>query len=106
MDVVLLAQLVITFLMSIVIFFSLTCTGGRANLAHCFLKVKVFECIDTILNKTSFDVEILMTFKVLSQSISDVPTNFTAGDMFSINKSLILTTAGAMVTYGVLMFQL
>ncbi|GIY55407.1 uncharacterized protein CDAR_531 [Caerostris darwini] len=105
MDVVLLGQCLLTFLMSVVIFFSLTTAGGSANLAHNFLKVKVLESIDNILDKVPYEIEIMSTYKILSESITNVPIDFTAGDMFSINKTLILTTAGAMVTYGVLMFQ-
>lgn len=99
------AQFLFTFMMALIIFCSVTSTGSRANSGHGHLKVKLMESIENVVGNSTGDIEAMMSFRMLSDVIGRVSPDFTAGGMFTVGKSLILTTTGAMVTYGVLLFQ-
>lgn len=104
-DISVMGQFLYTFLMALVIFCSVTRTGSGANSSHGNLKVKLMESIENVLGNSTCHIETMMSFRMLSDVIGSVSPNFTAGGMFTVDKSLILTTIGAMVTYGVLLFQ-
>lgn len=104
-DMLTLNLLVFTFALSLVIFFALTLTGSQVNSEYGSLKLALLEIAENVLNSHA-DVSIMTAFKVMSDCITNFNPSFTGGEMFTINKSLILTTTGAVLTYGVLLFQI
>lgn len=86
------------------IFFSLTYTGTYVSSQHENLKMKLIEEAESTLNIMD-DLRLMLTFKILVDTVNSVSIYFTGANMFTISKGLILTTAGSMVTYGMIIFQ-
>ncbi|KAF8768012.1 hypothetical protein HNY73_020876 [Argiope bruennichi] len=92
------------FLIAIYLFSRLTLSGCRVQEESRKLRDVGIECSRRIVNSPA-DESTLMTFSLLLASIEDSNSNVTVGGMFVIEKSLFLTVAGTIVTYGVLLFQ-
>lgn len=89
---------------SILIFFCLTHTGSLVRSQYINLKMILIRKIKSVFTITD-DTQILLTYKLLIDTVNSLSIYFTVADMFSISKDLTLTTMGAMLTYGMIIFQ-
>lgn len=103
-DMISCSQMSITFIMALVIFFALTYSGSRISSTYESLKFRIMESSEHVFSRY-YDTQMLATFKMLAECINGSQPSFTGGGMFTISKGLILTTAGALITYGVVIFQ-
>lgn len=103
-DISMIVQVIINLAMALLIFFSLTYTGESVHSNHENLKMLMIEGVEKIFNVTE-DYHMMSIYGMFIESVNNINIYFTGADMFQINKSLILTTAGAMLTYGVIIFQ-
>lgn len=103
-ELLVLSQMMISLILSVIIFFALTSTGSKANDEFESLQLTTVESAEQVLVRY-YDTQNVLSFRVLTDSIVNLRPTFTGWNLFTINKSLILTTAGAMITYGVLVFQ-
>ncbi|GFV89965.1 uncharacterized protein TNCV_4643071 [Trichonephila clavipes] len=83
-------------------FFLLTHAGNRV---HSKFQHLLINC-SGLVTQSYLSVRDLTTFTIMAQDIRTADLHFTGGDMFIIRKDMILTVAGVMITYGVLIFQL
>lgn len=104
-DIPTLNMLVLTFLLSVAIFVGITLTGSKANTEYESLKLALLESTENVLSSHQ-DLQTMTAFKLMSDSIINLHPSFTGGNMFAINMSLFLTTSGAILTYGVVLFQI
>ncbi|KFM78150.1 hypothetical protein X975_24009, partial [Stegodyphus mimosarum] len=92
-DVVILVQAALTFIMGLVIFFSLTNTGSPVISQYETLKSIITKNTENIFMEVS-DTQIMIICNSLIQIVNNNYACFTGGGMFNINKGLLLTTAG------------
>ncbi|GBM58517.1 hypothetical protein AVEN_124726-1 [Araneus ventricosus] len=86
-------------------FFLLTHAGNRVNWKFQELRNSLISCSSLALH-SSMNVRELASFNIMVQDIRNSDMHLTGGDMFIIRKDMILTVAGVMISYGVLIFQL
>lgn len=90
---------------------------GQTLLAFVFLifsaarVIKEYESLQQCLVRCSEDIAMtsppdIPLFTVLADNIRSTKFHFSAGDMYIIDKGLIITVGGGMVTYGVIEYQL
>lgn len=94
------------FTFSLFSFFSMTLTGDRVQTNHEELKHNLISTLYLILKRTEKRGNEIKWFSLLSSEIKSYNLNVTGGNMFIISNSLILSVAGALITYGVLIFQM
>ncbi|GFT18918.1 uncharacterized protein TNCV_4725661 [Trichonephila clavipes] len=95
----------INFLISVNMFYMVTKSGSGVYEEGEKLKKIGFECAGEIFVVKQNDKSFLAFFLLLN-NIKDVDLKVTAGAMFVIEKSIFLTMTNAVVTYGVILFQL
>ncbi|KAF8782582.1 hypothetical protein HNY73_012848 [Argiope bruennichi] len=86
-------------------FFLLTHAGNRVNCKFQELRHSLIICSIRAL-QSSMNLRELSSFNIMVQDIRNSDMHLTGGDMFIIRKDMILTVAGIMISYGVLIFQL
>ncbi|GFR17865.1 uncharacterized protein TNCT_472251 [Trichonephila clavata] len=92
------------FILAISLFRRLTMSGSSVNTESEHLKDVSVECFRSIISSCA-DEPTLLAFSLLFGSIQDTNLVVTGGRIFVIERSLYLTVAGTMVTYGVIIFQ-
>ncbi|GFT39741.1 uncharacterized protein NPIL_25101 [Nephila pilipes] len=86
-------------------FFLLTHAGNRVNSKFQHLRNLLIHCSGMV-TQDFLSIRELTAFTIMAQDIRTADLHLTGGDMFIIRKDMILTVAGVMITYGVLIFQL
>ncbi|GFQ95275.1 uncharacterized protein TNCT_659101 [Trichonephila clavata] len=86
-------------------FFLLTHAGNRVNSKFQHLRNLLINC-SGLVTQNYLSIRDLTTFTIMAQDIRTADLHLTGGDMFIIRKDMILSVAGVMITYGVLIFQL
>lgn len=92
------------FLFGLLIIILLTFSATKASCQHDNLKILLIDGTRKILNLPN-NLEIMGTYKIFVEIVNNTSIYFTVAGMFKISKSLILTTASAMLTYGIIIFQ-
>lgn len=103
-DLSMISQMITGLLMAIILFFSLTISATNVTYEYDNLKFLLMEGAEKLLTLTDNE-DILSTYRMFFDTVMGIRIYFTGAEMFEINKSLILTTAGALITYGVMIFQ-
>lgn len=93
------------FIYSLFSFFSMTFTGNKVQRNHEKCKDSLLNSLILILNRCENGKEI-ERFSLMAAEIKSHDLHLTGGNMFVLNNSLILSVAGALITYGVLLFQM
>lgn len=103
-DLSMFIEMITALLMAIVLFFSLTFSATNVTYEYDKLKFILLDGAEKLLTLTDNE-KILSTYRMFFDSVMSIRIYFTGAGMFEINKGLILTTAGALITYGVMVFQ-
>ncbi|XP_035205892.1 uncharacterized protein LOC118180920 [Stegodyphus dumicola] len=98
------AEIIIVFAFAFAIFFSLTYNAAEVTTAGDKLKQRVF-CMSEIILKKNLATDAVLSFMILTDNIKCSSTSLTGWGMFPITRGFVLTIAGVMITYGVLLFQ-
>lgn len=86
-------------------FIGLTFSAAKVANEYKSLKECLVRCSeDVALAKTS--TSDIPLFTILSDNVRATDFHFSAGDMFLLDKGLVLTVGGLIVTYGVVLFQM
>lgn len=93
------------FLFSLYCFCSLTLTGDRVKRKHDGLKAVIANCSNIVL-MSNLNVKGIMWFSLMSTEIRSATLYVSGGNMFHINSGLMLTVAGTLLTYGIILFQM
>ncbi|KAG8189197.1 hypothetical protein JTE90_013731 [Oedothorax gibbosus] len=94
-------------LLSLIQFLSMVGTAARVCKEDDALKKLVIRCSEKAFSDFQGKVSLskLHCFALLADTIRGTPLELTGGDMFVIKDNFILSVAGVMLTYGVLIFQ-
>lgn len=95
----------LTLLSGLYIFFILTISGDKVVSGCHHLKAAIMETSEKMANYSS-DPSVMRQFILLSDNIKDTNLAVTGCEMFTINKSLILTVGGMVITYSFLLIQI
>lgn len=87
-------------------FLSMTLTGNRVQINYEELKHNLISSLTLILNRNEKRFEEIEWFSLMASEIKSYDLQVTGGSMFVLSNSLILSVAGALITYGVLIFQM
>ncbi|KAF8794968.1 hypothetical protein HNY73_002875 [Argiope bruennichi] len=99
------AYVVWSTLTALVTFLLLTFSGAQVQKGHDNIKQAVTDCSDLVV-QLSPNLKTTLTFTLLVENIKGSDIVVTGWDMFTIRKGFILSVAGLMMTYGVLMYQM
>ncbi|KAG8189194.1 hypothetical protein JTE90_013728 [Oedothorax gibbosus] len=97
-------EITFSFLYSVAIFFTITCSAAEVSTAGDRLKQRILCVSDCILNK-NLPNDTLLSFMVMMDNIKSSNMSLTGWGMFTITRGFVLTTVGVVITYGVLLFQ-
>lgn len=93
----------LAFIFALITFFGVTITGNRVRQKYIYLLECLIPCSRRV---TVGDVQDRITYSIMTQDIRSVNMCVTCGDMFVIGNELMLTVAGALITYGVIIFKM
>lgn len=96
------------FIIALVQFLNLVGTASSINKEDEILKKSVIFCLEKALasvKPVGDSSTKLQLVSLLCDSIRGTPLFVSGGEMFEIKKGIILTTVGAIITYGVLLLQ-
>ena len=93
------------FSFSIYSFFSMTLTGDRVQRKQEDPKNDMIRGLNLVLNRSEKSKEIEW-YLLMSREIKSYDLHVTGGNMFVLSNSLILQVASALITYGVIIFQM
>ncbi|GIY06699.1 uncharacterized protein CEXT_102781 [Caerostris extrusa] len=98
------AEMVCTFIFSVVIFSTMTCSAAEVSAAGEKLKQRVL-CISDIVLQRNLPSDSLTSFMIFVDGIKSADISMTGWGMFTITRGFVLSTVGVIITYGVLLFQ-
>ncbi|GBN52311.1 hypothetical protein AVEN_65588-1 [Araneus ventricosus] len=98
------AEMALTFIFSVIIFSTMTCSAAEVSTAGERLKQRVL-CISDIVLQRNLPSDALMEFMILTDGIKTANISMTGWGMFTITRGFVLSTVGVLITYGVLLFQ-
>ncbi|KAG8189095.1 hypothetical protein JTE90_028639 [Oedothorax gibbosus] len=96
---------VLTLISGVCIFLVLAMSGNKVASSCQSLKATVMEISEKMASYSS-DPSVMRQFNLLSANIKDTNLGVTGCEMFTINKSLILTVGGMVITYSFLLIQI
>lgn len=97
--------ILITFGQALFAFIYLIFNAARVIKEYESLQQCLVRCSEGIAAASS-SISNISLFTVLADNIRFTKFHFSAGDMYIIDKGLILTVGGAMITYGIIEYQL
>ncbi|GIY75488.1 uncharacterized protein CDAR_21501 [Caerostris darwini] len=98
------AEMACTFIFSVVIFSTMTCSAAEVSAAGEKLKQRVL-CISDIVLQRNLPSDSLTSFMIFVDGIKSADISMTGWGMFTITRGFVLSTVGVIITYGVLLFQ-
>lgn len=94
---------ILAFIFALITFIEVTITGNRVRQKYAYLLQCLIPCSRKV---TVGGIQDRVTYSIMTQDIRSVNVCVTCGDMFVIGNELLLTVAGALITYGVILFKM
>lgn len=98
------AGIFFTFLYSVAIFLTITCSAAEVSTAGDRLKQRILCVSDHVLHR-NLPNDTMLSFMLTIDNIKSSSMSMTGWGMFTITRGFVLTTVGVIITYGVLLFQ-
>ena len=103
-DFTMFIQMLTALMMAIILFFSLTFSAVKVIYEYENLQFLLMDASEKLLTLTD-NPRVLSTYKMFVDNVMGLRIYFTGANMFEIDNTLILTTVGGLITYGVIIFQ-
>lgn len=99
------AYVACTFLFSLIVFFIITFSGANVSEKSNTLKAELTELSDMVIRQSP-DTRTILTINLLFETIKSSKCYVTGLGLFYVTKEFILSVAGMLITYGVLIYQI
>ncbi|GFT45010.1 uncharacterized protein NPIL_650201 [Nephila pilipes] len=99
------AYLLLQSVTAIVTFFVLTYSGALVQKGSENMKQNMTEC-SNLISKLAPSFKVMVNFTMLLENVNKSKLVVTGWNMFTIQKGFILSVAGLVMTYGILMYQM